>query len=573
MFFLIGLVATIPALRVEMTGPEDSLPGISGWHEVTIPSSPSASDEIRIMPGWPKKVSSNAGFSPCRGVALADFDDDGRLEVIMPTTAGQLHVWRADGSYYPGWPRSFNGMGQYAAAVADIDWDGEYEIVICTRGMTSGGAVYVFREDGTVKSGWPFTGLVNGNFADSPTLADIDNDDTLEIIVGERDYPIGHLHVLRTNGVEQPGAWPCSLNHVPALGAAVGDLNIDGVPEIVYASYSSLYVFRSDGTVLPGWPITNPNGGSFSYQSPALADIDNDDTLEIVVAYHGGSSGITAFRYNGIQVSGWPYSFPRWTYCPPTVADLYRDEDLKLLEGVSGVMGGAAAVLFGFDDDGSVLTGFPVVQSNGDAAEGNITVADIDGDGDMEIIFTSNLMSSADTLGYLYAVHHDGTPVSGFPLRPYGWTYLNGATVADVDGDDTMDIVTVSYDNSAKMAVTVWETGVPFNRSVWEWPTYQFDMARTGLYQKFSVGVKQSHSCKPSTRRFVPCFVTAGMKVCYLPTPEMPVPVSVYDCAGKTVARLQIGPQGAMLPSRILPGVYFIRDNQENRVGKLLVVR
>lgn len=573
LIFLLTFIAMTPGWRIEMTGPQDILPGVSTCYEVKVPAPPASSDEIRIMPGWPKRVSNNASFAPCRGVALADFDDDGRLEVIMPSPAGQLHVWRTDGSYYPGWPRSFSGMGQYAAAAADIDRDGEYEIVICTRGITSGGAVYVFRENGTVKSGWPFTGLVNGNFADSPTLADIDNDDTLEIVVGERDWPIGHLHVLRPNGVEQPGAWPCSLNHVPALGAAVGDLNFDGVPEIVYASYSSLYLFRPDGTIFPGWPITNPNGGSFSYQSPALADIDNDDTLEVVVAYHAGSSGITAFRYNGTQLSGWPNNFPRWTYCPPTVADLYRNEDLKLLEGVSGVVNGAAAVLFGFDDDGSVLNGFPVVQPNGDAAEGNITVADIDGDGDMEIIFTSNLLSSADTLGYLYAVHHDGTPVAGFPLRPYGWTYLNGATVADVDGDDSLDIVTVSYDNSSTMAVTVWETGTPFNRTVWEWPTYQFDMARTGLYQKFSVGVRENYSSKPIARRLVPGFVTAGMKICYLPAPEKPIPVAIYDRLGKTVVRLELGPQGAMLPSRLLPGVYFIRDNQANRVDKLLVVR
>ncbi|MCL6465436.1 MAG: T9SS type A sorting domain-containing protein [candidate division WOR-3 bacterium] len=572
-FFLLTVSAPIPAWRIEIAGPEAALPGMATWQEVMVSETGTGSDEIRIMPGWPKKVQSNSTFSPCRGAALADFDGDGRLEVIVPSPAGQLHVWRADGSYYPGWPRTFSGMGQYAAAVGDIDRDGEYEIAICTRGMTSGGAVYVFAENGTVKAGWPFTGLVHGNFADSPTLADIDNDDTLEIIVGERDWPIGHLHVLRHNGVEQPGAWPCSLSHVPALGAAVGDINLDGEQEIVYASYNALYVLHPDGTALPGWPLTNPNGGSFSYQSPALADVDNDDTLEIVIAYHGSPSGTAIFRHDGTQVNGWPYTLPRWTYCPPTVADLYRNDDLKVLCGLSGIMSGAAAVLYGFDDDGSVLNGFPVVQPNGDAAEGNITVADVDGDGDMEILFTSNLMSTADTLGYLYAVHHDGTPVAGFPLRPYGWTYLNGATVADVDGDDSLDIVTVSYDNATTMAVTVWETGVPFNRMAWEWPTYQFDMARTGVYQKPTVGVSEEHRNKTVVQGFVPSCVRPGMNVRLVPAPEKEVGVTIYDRTGKVVTVLMMGPQGATVPPSLEPGVYFVRTAPLRRAAKLVVAR
>ncbi|MEO0070030.1 MAG: VCBS repeat-containing protein, partial [candidate division WOR-3 bacterium] len=529
-----ALFALQPALKVETSGPGAPIPGANSWSEVSVSFINNLQDELRIMPGWPKKVTFNSMFAPSRGVALADFDSDGRMEIIMPSTAGQLHVWRYDGTYYTGWPKTFAGMGQYAAAVADIDRDGNYEVAICTRGMSSGGAVYVYKEDGTLKSGWPFTGLVNGNFSDSPTLADVDGDDTLEIIVGERDWPGGHLHVLRHNGTQQPGAWPCSLDHVPALGAAVGDINLDGQKEIVYASYNSLYVFKPNGTILPGWPVTNPQGGAFSYQSPALADVDGDDTLEIIIALHREGQGTYVFRHDGTILSGWPYSFSRWTYCPPTVADLYQDNDLKIICGLSGIVGGAAAVLYGFDDDGSVLNGFPIIQPNGDAAEGNITVADIDGDGDMEIIFTSNLMSS-DTLGYLFAVHHDGSPVSGWPLRPYGWTYLNGATVADVDGDDTLDIVVVSYDNGTTMAVTVYETDVPYSRERWQWPTYQFDMARTGLYQWAVTGATERHSKNAGILQITPNVLRAGGFVRLSSTPAQ-LPVKIYDRNGRVVA-------------------------------------
>jgi hypothetical protein len=565
------LLNTTLALQVEMTGPEAPIPGANFTQEVIIPEVKPGPDELRIMPGWPKKVTFNPTFGPSRGVALADFDNDGRLEVIMPSTAGQLHVWRSDGTYYPDWPRSFSGMGQYAAAVADIDCDGEFEIAICTRGMTSGGAVYVYKENGALKSGWPFTGLVNGNFSDSPTLADIDGDDTLEIIVGERDWPIGHLHVLRHNGIEQPGAWPCSLDHVPALGAAVGDINLDGQKEIVYASYNSLYVFKPNGTKVSGWPVTNPQGGCFSYQSPALADVDGDDTLEIVIALHRDGQGTYVFRHDGTILTGWPYSFPRWTYCPPTVADLYLNGDLKVLCGLSGIMGGAAAVLYGFDDDGSVLSGFPIVQTNGDAAEGNITVADIDGDGDMEIIFTSNLMTS-DTLGFLYAVHHNGTPVSGWPLRPRGFTYLNGATVADVDGDDTMDIVVVSYDNGNTMSVTIWETDVPFSRERWQWQTYQFDMARTGLYQQAITGVGEAKQNRLNNNLPIsPTIVRAGASV-KIQSSRPGLRFRIYDRDGRLITETVATNGQLKLPAKLNPGVYFIQPAGTGSKTKLMII-
>ncbi|MFO7675677.1 MAG: T9SS type A sorting domain-containing protein [bacterium] len=561
---LLAAASVAGLLEVMVTGPEAEVPGLSEIRATGRAAPECARPDLPVMPGWPKTVTSNPQFGPSRGVALADFDGDGRPEVIMPATGNQLHVWRYDGSYHPGWPRSLPGMGQYAASVADIDLDGEFEIAVSTRGMTSGGAVCVFTEGGEAKPGWPFTGLVGGNFSDSPTLVDLDGDDTLEVVVGERDYPIGHLHVLTHRGTPYPGAWPCSLDHVPAMGAAVGDIDLDGGPEIVYGSYNSLYVFRADGTLKPGWPQTNPNGGYFSYQSPALADVDGDDTLEIIVAEHRDGSGTYVFRHDGTLLPGWPYRFARWSYCPPTACDLYRDGNIEVLCGQSGVMGGAAAVLFGFDAGGSLLGGFPVVQPNGDAAEGNITVVDLDDDGDMEVIFASNLMSEGK--GFMFAVHHDGTPVSGWPLRPGGFTYLNGATVADVDGDDSLDIVVVA-DASGTTEVTVYEAGVPFSRAAWEWPTYQFDMARTGLYRAWQTGVRERPA--PGSSAFTPnATIVRGSLNLHSATSNLQSAIVLLDASGRKVMALA---PGANDVSRLAPGVYFVRD--ASVVHRVLVAR
>ncbi len=572
---LILLPAVLFGSRFQMSvaGPEAAEPTKSTVHEVSGQAPTRAEDAMPLMPGWPVRVPCHPNFSPSRGAALADLDDDGKLEVICGSTSNQLYVWRYDGTSFPGWPKALSGMNQYAPAVADVDLDGEYEIAVTTRGLTSGGQVYLFSENGANEPGWPVSGLVGGNFNDSPTLADIDGDDTLEVIVGERDYPVGHLHVFRHDGREQRGSWPCSLDHVPAMGAAVGDINLDMTQEIVYSSYNSLYVLESDGSILPGWPVTMPNARNFSYQSPALADVDADDTLEIVVAMHKQGGGCYVFRHDGTVQAGWPAVFPRWTYCPPTVADLYRTGELKVVCGLQGIIGGTADVLYAYDDKGVTLAGFPVYGDGG--AECHMAVADVDEDADMEIIHTSNMMTTADSLGYLYAVHHDGSAVSGWPLRPRGFTYLNGATVADVDGDDSLDIVAVSA-CGGEMDVTIWEAGVPFDRTSWEWPTYQFDMQRTGLYQTPTTGFsgQSPGPALAAALRVSPNPAQAGQSVKFTSGAAWPGSVELYDRSGRILGRVELLAGAGRLPEDLVPGVYFVRarvNGQAARSIKLVV--
>ncbi len=567
LFFLTAVAAAGPSQRIRLSDESAALPGAAAM-EPAPSSETNGADEMPVMPGWPVRTTSNPNFSAVRGVALADFDADGRLEIIRPTTGNQVYVWRYDGTIYPGWPRALNNMGQEAAAVADVDLDGQYEVCVNTRGMTTGGSTYLLTEAGTNKPGGPFTGPTNGTLSASPCLADVNGDDTLEVIVTERAAR-ALVHVLTFRGTELSPAWPCTLNAVPTGTPSVADINLDGTMEIVTYSYDSLYVFRPDGSRLPGFPRAVANA-RFSYQSSALADIDGDDTLEIVAAMHRDAAGCCVFRHDGTLQPGWPYGFPRWTYCPPTVADLYRDGDLKVVCGLSGVIGGAAQVLYAFDDDASVLPGFPVTQVDGDAAEGNITVADVDGDADMEVLFSSNLMR--DTLGYLCAVHANGTPVAGWPLRIYGFSYLNGMTVADVDGDDSLDIVAVGQNGGSGMEVKVWEAGVRFSRASWEWPTYHFDMARTGRYEKYTVGVEEPPR-RPTERPSLilsPNPVRPGATVAL---GSKQTAVGLYGLSGELVLAAP-GPATALvIPGNLPAGVYIARTAAGGRsaAAKLIV--
>ena len=430
-----------------------------------------------IMQGWPKTIGVNYYFAPSRGLLFVDLDGDARMEIIRPSTNGMVYIWRYNGTNFPGWPKRIGNYCQYAAAAADLDGDGYKEVLIPVRGITSGGGIYVYRYNGTAFPGWPKKYYV----ANSPCAADLDGDGRLEVIVLERKWPYGYVHVYRYNGTAFPGRWPYKLDHVPTGTPAVGDVDGDGIPEIVCMSYNSLYVFKPNGTLLSGFPynVSQKHKANFSYQSPALADLDGDGKLEIAVCCHKTGSGCYVFKYNGKLLSGWPKLFGgTWSYSPPTIADINNDGKFEILAGRAGG-GYTRPVLYAWDSSGKLISGFPVSRVGG--AEGPIAVCDFDCDGMFEIFFDSNVMDSTTGKGWLSCVDAKGKIKPGFPIRVPGFTYMNGATVGDVDGDGKLELGVVSSTRSQGY-VTLFKlpstSSIPGKRL---WKTYHEGNARRGL--------------------------------------------------------------------------------------------
>ncbi len=399
---------------------------------------------INDMPGWPITLGFTGGFMPTRGLVFEDLDGDGDLEIITSSTDSKIYAWDFTGSPMPGFPKNTIGWAQYAPSVGDLDGDGDMEIVQFTRGMTSGGRLYVVDHQGNDLPGFPKN--INGNNLSScPTLHDLDNDGDLEIIVPERAYPIGYLHIFEYDGSEWGGNWPFALDHVPACTPGVADVDGDGDPEIAFCSYDSLYLIEADGTVMAGFPkqIANAN---FSYQSPAFADLDDDGDLEIVVGAHKTAAGCYIFHHDGTPYPGWPKMVGTWTYCPPTVTDLEMDGELDILDGRAGYGPGVYSNCFwAWTASGAIKPGFPYGSSIGGGSEGPLTVVDLDKDGKMEIFAEYNIMVNGQ--GFLFGVDSSGNDLPGFPLRPAGFTYMNGATIGDVDGDGDYELGVMARDD------------------------------------------------------------------------------------------------------------------------------
>ncbi len=432
------------------------------------------------LPGWPKKIAAHPNFKNMRGATIADVDSDG-INEILAAAYNRIYCFHPDGSLV--WSRQLTGTAIYPPTVADINQDGFLEIAQATGGVPANGRIYLMDHSGNDMTGWP------QNFSShwilcSPVFSDVDDDGFMEIIFNERIYPDGNLHIRKIDGSSLNASWPVAITGTPAVTPSVGDIDGDGNKEVILCSTSDVLAFGLDGALKPGFPVVNP-GTSFSYQSPLLVDFDGTGIHNIVGASHGDAPEFYVLKGDGSYRPGWPIAVPNndWTYTAPAVADVNLNGSYRLF--FTKPNGDEVQpLLFGYDPDGTSLPLFPKSARGGD--EGIITVADINNDGEYEIITGSNLCE--DTLGFIHAFRMDGTEeVPGFPLRPRGFTYMNGADLADVNNDGTLELISLSYEQTFSTTdsalLNVYSLNVPCTPSTVLFGTYKGDNSRCGLIE------------------------------------------------------------------------------------------
>jgi hypothetical protein len=429
------------------------------------------------LENWPKRIAAHPNFKNFRGVTLADITGDG-VDEILVASYSRLYAYKGNGDLL--WSMQLTGTATYPPSVADVTGNGQLELVQLTGGIPNNGRAYVIDKDGNVLPGWPVS--INNNWLlSAPALADLDGDGQMEIIFGVRT--VNEIHVLKADGTNFNENWPVVLSSIPAFTPSVGDINNDGEMNIIAgASNGTMYAFNLNAEILPGFPVAS-TGTSFSYQSPLLTDFDGDSLLSIVGATHGTSPEYYVRNSDGSYREGWPVAVPdaNWTYHPPTLADINNDSIYEIFTA-RPIGETPAPMLFGFDTSGEMLPDFPISKSGG--LESLISVADIDIDGQHDLIFGSNMM--IDGKGFIHAYYTDGSgELPGFPLRPDGFTFMNGANLGDVTGDGMLNLVALSYEQtfspSDSAVINVWNLGITLEEADVLFGTYKGNNTRNGF--------------------------------------------------------------------------------------------
>ena len=474
----LGLFAQQPATR----GFIDE-EGIIRTETILTQLPPTSRDGLNPMPGFPMSFASNTTYKPMRGLALADLNNDGADEIILCHNE-QINVIDGQGNVL--WTRDLaGGMGQYPPAVADIDGDGTLEIVALTAYGNARGGINIYSNMGEVL----LSTVTNNNpLICAPVLADLNSDGTLEIIFcgrGKASASISAgIHAWNLQGEELDG-FPFELPSTPAFTPTLADIDDDGFLEMFVSTTSALYCVNHTGEEI--YSIDGGGTYKYSYQSPLVVDFYGDGNWSLAGACHGDNPNhYVRNALNGEYLNGWPKPVNSWTYSAPTVAK--NGDGYAIFMGVSG----EGNVFYQYDINGNVAPGFPLNLTSG--VEGFVSVADIDNDGANEIITDFNLME--DGLGYIRAWEMDGTEITnGFPLRPQGLTYMNGANFGDINGDGQLEIVTLSYVQNFSPDDPVYVTAYALNQPVENlvYGTYKGSNDRIGWIHEEEIVI----SCNP----------------------------------------------------------------------------
>lgn len=404
--------------------------------------------------------------------AVGDLDGDGLSEIVIGTSAQNPVNGRQD---RPTRLIAMKGNGTLllnvdvqapinsTAALGDLNGDGRLDIVIGVGADASrliedqryhGGVVAYEIVPGNPNGRllWRFDtqdkydpkGFTDGVYS-SPALCDLDNDNDLEVIFGawdQRIYVLNHLGQSVWNGM-QPGApvgIPGYLNGDTVWSSpACADLDGDAqrYKEIVIGADISRGGTLPDGTEPPNGGylyVFNKDGQALVrryfpeaiYSSPAIGDLNNDGRLEIVVG-----TSFSWWQATGGAIQPYVYAFATTQLGSP----LHYSDPAKLPH----------------------LPGWP--KATAYPGYSSPTLADLDGNGDLEIIIGSgrpngasnpgqcaNSPSDGDCHGAVYAWHHDGSAVAGFPMWPKDYLDKNAFVrsspiVADIDRDGYLEIV------------------------------------------------------------------------------------------------------------------------------------
>ena len=236
--------------------------------------------------------------------AIGDLDADGDLDILLankidPANNRTAMIYRFENVGAPDGPvfreagplAEVNGDFHYAPTLADLDADGDLDLLVGTWNE----GVFLYRNDGTAASPRfarveePLVDLSRGSHA-SPALGDLDGDGDLDLVAGESS---GEVNVWRNDGTSAAPSFSLVTDTLMSIDVgrrsapALADLNGDGRLDLVVGSESGeTRVWWGTGAL-----DRFDEGGTIALpgiSAPELADLDGDGDLDLIIGEIAG---------------------------------------------------------------------------------------------------------------------------------------------------------------------------------------------------------------------------------------------------------------------------------------------
>ncbi len=233
------------------------------------------------------------------GVALADFNGNGKDDIVVGTVSDYIHLIYDDGSEAPGFPYQVGDKIQSAPSILDVD--GQKVIFVGSNDNN----LYAVNNDGSLR----FSVGATNNVLNSPAF--LKHNNTFYVFFSDES---GILYAVDTDGNALSG-WPVDTGAGKiSKSVAFSDLNNDGTAEVIAVTdLTDILAYNLDGTLHEGFPMNDEFGFT---TAPMVMDMDGDGDLEILggseasfvaidVKYSGSSSGYWSMYRGNAERTGY----------------------------------------------------------------------------------------------------------------------------------------------------------------------------------------------------------------------------------------------------------------------------
>lgn len=395
-------------------------------------------------------------------IGLADIDGDGALDVVAGHW-GVMNKWyRNDGDASPfssaGMAIGTDADDTVDLALTDVDSDGDSDVVVANQ--SAGAKLYL--NDGDAN---PFssvtTGLALGAYAYTNGIetGDLDGDGDIDAVVAQA-YDIA---VYLNNGTADPFNGVTAEVFVSGLSQLwsleLADLTGDGAPDLVAGAYGEVPVrlFLNNGTANPFAGVTGTDLGDgvqigayppVSY-AIAAADVDGDGDRDIAIGSASTAGGYvnqlylnngTADPFAGVNARSIASDAAQTTTL--ALGDFDGDGDIDALAGNYGSPGKL------YLNQGTPTPLHPLVTSQFSAdamSSRDLAVADMDGDGDLDLV--AGTFNNPNRLYLNNGTAEPFVAVAGSDIGADAYATM-AIALGDLDGDGDIDVAAGNQNNS-----------------------------------------------------------------------------------------------------------------------------